>query len=403
MARMVIHRELATAENIRSVMELCPFGGLEEKDGSLAFTAGCKMCGLCAKNGPKGFITKEADETPRPSVDKSLWNGVAVYADHSGPAIHNVTYELLGKARELAKVTKQPVYALLIGSGMEEAAKSLLRFGADKVYVYDEPELAEFLMEPYANVFEDFIRRVKPSSILVGATNLGRTLAPRVAARFRTGLTADCTKLEMKETTDLVQIRPAFGGNIMAQIVTPNNRPQFCTVRYKIFSAPAPVSDPSGTVERLSVPAEKLRTLVRILSVREKEKAVDISEADVIVAAGRGFKTKADTAMAEELAEVLGAQIACSRPLAEAAWFDPKRQIGLSGRTVHAKLILTLGIAGKVQFAAGMKGSDCIISVNTDPHAQIFDIAHYAVVGDLYEIVPKLIQICREAKADALS
>ena len=403
MAHMVIHKELVNEENIRKVMEICPFGGLEEKNGELTFSAGCRNCGLCAKNGPKGMITKEEDAAPKPTVDKTLWRGVAVYADHNGPVIHNVTYELIGKARELAAVTGQPVYALLIGNGMDEAAKSLLRYGVDKVYVYDDPRLADFIMEPYANVFEDFIQKVKPSSILVGATNLGRTLAPRVAARFRTGLTADCTKLLMKENTDIVQIRPAFGGNIMAQIVTPDNRPQFCTVRYKVFSAPAPVAVPTGTVERMSVPAEKLTTLVRILNVKEKEKAVDISEADVIVACGRGFKTQADTAMAQELAGLLGAQIACSRPLAEAAWFDPKHQIGLSGRTVHAKLIITLGVAGKVQFAAGMKGSDCIISVNTDPHAQIFDVAHYAVVGDLYEIVPRLITICREAKADVIS
>ena len=403
MAHLVVHKEFLNRENIAKALATCPFAALEEKGGALLFTAGCKMCGLCVKNGPAGLITKEEDPVAAPYVDKSLWNGVAVYADHNGPTLHNVTFELIGKARELASVTKQPVYALLAGSGLEEAAQTLLHYGVDKVFVYDYPQLADFLIEPYANVFEDFIRKVRPSSVLVGATNLGRTLAPRVAARFRTGLTADCTKLLMKENTDLVQIRPAFGGNIMAQIVTPNNRPQFCTVRYKVFAAPEREQTPCGSVERMSVPSESLETLVKIISTKRKEQTVDISEADVIVACGRGFKKQEDTALAAELAELLGAQLACSRPLAEAAWFDPRHQIGLSGRTVHAKLIITLGVSGKVQFAAGMKGSDCIVAVNSDPHAQIFDIAHYAVVGDLYEIVPKLTDICREAKKHAVS
>lgn len=403
MAHLVIHKELVNKENIDKVLKICPFGGLESECDELVLTAGCKMCGLCIKNGPHGMITKEEDQTPVVQIDKSAWKGIAVYVDHSSSGIHNVTLELIGKARELASVTKEPVYALMIGHNITHAAQSLLKYGVDKVYVYDYPALQDFLMEPYANVFEDFIQKVKPSSILVGATNLGRTLAPRVAARFHTGLTADCTKLEMKENSDIVQIRPAFGGNIMAQIITPNSRPQFATVRYKIFSAPAPAANPAGSLEKMTIADDRLKTLVRILSVKEKEKVMDISEADVIVAAGRGFKTQADLDMARELADILGAQLACSRPLAESNWFDAKHQIGLSGRTVHAKLLITLGIAGKVQFTAGMKGSDCIIAVNSDPHAQIFDVAHYAVVGDLYEIVPQLITLCKEAKAHALS
>lgn len=403
MTHLVIHKELLTQANIAKVLDVCPFGGLEAKGSSLEFTAGCKRCGLCVKMGPPGLITQEEDAAPAVQIDKTAWKGIAVYVDHNGPVIHNVTYELIGKARELAAVIHEPVYALLVGYKVTALAASLLKYGVDKVYVYDYPELQDFIMEPYANVFADFIEKVKPSSILVGATNLGRTLAPRVAARFRTGLTADCTRLEMKENSDIVQIRPAFGGNIMAQIVTPNNRPQFCTVRYKIFSAPSPNLQPAGTIEQLNIAPEKLQTLVKILSVKEKEKVTDISEADVIVAVGRGFKTLADVDLARELAQVLGAELACSRPLVENNWFDSKRQIGLSGRTVHAKLIFTLGIAGKVQFTAGMKGSDCIISINADPHAQIFDVAHYAVVGDLYAIVPQLITLCKEAKADVLS
>jgi len=402
MAHLVIHKELVNKENIAKVLAVCPFGGLAEENGELVLTAGCKMCGLCVKKGPAGLLTKEED-APTVQVDKSAWKGIAVYVDHNGPTIHNVTLELIGKARELAAVTHEPVCALILGHDVAKAAESLLPYGVDKVYVYDDPALKDFIMEPYANAFEDFIQKVKPSCVLVGATNLGRTLAPRVAARFHTGLTADCTRLEMRENTDLVQIRPAFGGNIMAQIVTTNSRPQFATVRYKVFSAPAPIQNPQGTIEKMQIGNDKLRTLVKILKVKVKEKALDISEADVLVAVGRGFKSENDLSMARELAELLGAQLACSRPLVENNWFDAKHQIGLSGRTVHAKLIITLGIAGKVQFAAGMKGSDCIIAINSDPHAQIFDVAHYAVVGDLYEIVPQLITLCKEANTHALS
>ena len=210
-----------------------------------------------------------------------------------------------------------------------------------------------------------------------------------MAARCRTGLTADCTVLQMKENSDLVQIRPAFGGNIMAQIVTPHTRPQFCTVRYKVFSEPKPSEAPSGEIVPMAVTEDMLRTGIRILSSEDKPKDVDISEADVIVAVGRGALGILDKA--KELADLLGGVLACTRPLVEENVLDAKHQIGLSGRTVKPKLIITLGISGAVQFAAGMKGSDCIVAINSDPAAPVFDIAHYCVTGDVNEIVPKLI------------
>jgi len=324
-------------------------------------------------------------------LDKSLWRGICVFADCTGGNIHRVTFELCGKARELAKVTGHPVYALVIGCDTAQCAEKLLHYGVDKVFVYDHPGFRDFRIEPYAAAFCDFINKEKPSSILVGATNLGRQLAPRVAARCRTGLTADCTVLQMKENTDLVQIRPAFGGNIMAQIVTPNDRPQFCTVRYKVFSEPAPSEAPSGEIVPMEVTEQMLATGIQVLQTVEKPKDIDIAEADVIVAVGRGAASEAMRAAAEELAQLLGGMVACTRPLVEGNVFDAKRQIGLSGRTVKPKLIITLGISGAVQFAAGMKGSECIVAINKDPNAPIFDVAHYCVVGDVEQIVPKLI------------
>ena len=218
-----------------------------------------------------------------------------------------------------------------------------------------------------------------------------RSLAPRAAARFHTGLTADCTVLEMKDNTDLVQIRPAFGGNIMAQIITPNSRPQFCTVRYKVFSAPKRTDEVSGHIEKMVLTEEKMQSKVQLEKKIEKPKTIDIAEADIIVAVGRGLQSQNDLTLVQEFADKLGAQMACTRPLIEAGWFDPKRQIGLSGRTVKPKLIITIGISGSVQFVAGMKGAECIVAINQDKNASIFDVAHYCFVGDLYEILPQLL------------
>ena len=391
MGKLVINHNLVTPEKAEALVSLCPFGAISYEDGKLDISSGCKMCKMCVRKG-QGLVDflEEKQE-----IDKSLWRGICVYADCDRGRIHRVTFELLGKAKELASVTGHPVYALVIGHDTAACAQELRRYGVDKVFVYDHPELADFRIEPYAAAFCDFIEKEKPSSILVGATNLGRQLAPRVAARCRTGLTADCTVLEMKENTDLVQIRPAFGGNIMAQIVTPNTRPQFCTVRYKVFTEPKASQTLSGEVVCMTVTEEMVQTGVQVLRTVEKPKDIDIAEAEVIVAVGRGASSAGMLEQAKELADLLGGVVACSRPLVESNVFDSKHQIGLSGRTVKPKLIITLGISGAVQFAAGMKSSDCIVAINTDPAAPIFDVAHYCVVGDATLIVPKLIEKIR--------
>ena len=391
MGKLVINHNLVTPEKAEALVSLCPFGAISYENGKLDISSGCKMCKMCVRKG-QGLVDflEEKQE-----IDKSLWKGICVYADCDRGRIHRVTFELLGKAKELAAVTGHPVYALVIGHDTAACAEELRRYGVDKVYVYDHPELADFRIEPYAAAFCDFIEKEKPSSILVGATNLGRQLAPRVAARCRTGLTADCTVLEMKENTDLVQIRPAFGGNIMAQIVTPNTRPQFCTVRYKVFTEPKASEILSGEVVCMTVTEETVQTGVQVLRTVEKPKDIDIAEAEVIVAVGRGASSAGMLEQAKELADLLGGVVACSRPLVESNVFDSKHQIGLSGRTVKPKLIITLGISGAVQFAAGMKSSDCIVAINTDPAAPIFDVAHYCVVGDATLIVPKLIEKIR--------
>lgn len=394
MAELRIHQEQLDEDGIRQLIDICPFGAISCRDGKVEIDSGCRMCRLCVKKGPGGAV--EYMETQEPGINKDEWRAVAVYVEYNGKAVHPVTFELIGKARELAAVTGHPVYALFMGYQVGEKAEELLAYGVDQVFVYDRKELEHFSVLTYANVFADFITRIRPSSILVGATNAGRSLAPRVAARFRTGLTADCTVLEMKENTDLVQIRPAFGGNIMAQIVTPKNRPQFCTVRYKIFSAPPVTKDPSGTIRTMEVTDGMIDRRIRVEEIIHKPKEIDISEAEVIVAVGRGVKSQADLEIIRELAAALDAQLACTRPLIECGWFDARRQIGLSGRTVKPKLIITIGISGSVQFAAGMRGAECIIAINTDRKAPVFDIANIGLVGDWYEILPRLLKTVKE-------
>lgn len=395
MGSLVVNKAKVTPEAAEALVKVCPFGAISYEGGNIDISSACKMCKLCVKKGG-GLVDFVEDAAP--TVDKSQWRGVCVYVDHHEGDIHRVTYELIGKARELASVIGHQVYALMIGSGIEAAAEKLLHYGVDKVFVYDDPALLDFRVEPYTAAFYDFVEKVKPSSILVGATNLGRQLAPRIAARCKAGLTADCTVLEMKENTDLVQIRPAFGGNIMAQIISPATRPQFCTVRYKVFTEPRPTAEAQGEIVKMAVTPEMMVSAIEILSAEEKPSDVDISEADVIVAIGRGAQSESMRAMAEELAELLGGMVACTRPLVEANLFDAKRQIGLSGRTVKPKFIICLGISGAVQFAAGMKSSDVIVAINTDKSASIFDVADYAIVGDVAEIVPALIAKIKEAK-----
>ncbi|NKF05776.1 electron transfer flavoprotein subunit alpha [Clostridium gasigenes] len=388
MGKLIVNKEKINSENINELIKICPFGAIEKINDTVQVSAACKMCKICVKKGPSGVM--EFIEEEKPKINKDLWTGVAVYVDHVNGEIHPVTYELIGKAIELAKVIDHKVYAVFIGYDIKEKAEELLHYGVDEVIVYDEYELRDFRIEPYTAAFEKFINIYKPSSILVGATTIGRSLAPRVAARFRTGLTADCTILDMKKNTDLIQIRPAFGGNIMAQIVNPNHRPQLATVRYKVMDAPVRNENKCGEITLRSISSEKLKSNIDVLKIIKKEMEASIADAEIIVAIGRGIKSEKDMDLVREIAERLGAHLAGTRPMVENGWIDAKYQIGLSGRTVKPKLIFAIGISGAVQFTAGMNNSECIIAINNDPNAQIFDVAHYGLVGDLYEILPML-------------
>lgn len=388
MAKLIVNQ--AKVGNIQELLSVCPFGALEEKNGQVQINAACKMCKICVKKGPEGAIEYVEEEIK--TVDKSLWKGIAVYVDHIDGVIHPVTYELIGKAKELAGKINHPVYAVMVGNDLEKQCHEILHYGVDKIFVYDDELLARFKIETYTTVFEDFVNKIKPTVILVGATPVGRQLAPRLSARLKTGLTADCTKLEINDNTDLVQIRPAFGGNIMAQILTPNNRPQMATVRYKVMDATERNKEESGEIVMCEIASEKLQCNVEVLDIIPKAKEQFIEASDVLVVAGRGIKKEEDLKMVQELADLLGGQIACTRPMSEAGWLESKRQVGLSGRTVRPKLIITCGVSGAIQFVAGMNNSEQIIAINKDENAPIFKTAHYGLVGDLYEIVPSLIE-----------
>ena len=290
MAKIIIHHN--QIQNLEETKSLCPFGAIEEVDGKLDINAGCKMCKICVKKGPKGAFEFVEDQVR--TINKEEWQGIVVYVDHVEGEIHPVTYELIGKAREMADKINHPVYALFMGSGIADQANELLHYGVDEVFVYDELALKDFRIEPYTAVFEDFINSKKPSIALVGGTTVGRSIAPRVAARFKTGLTADCTILDVQENTDLDQIRPAFGGNIMAHIYTPHHRPQFATVRYKIFTALERSDTKKGLVTRCEISQEKLASKIRVLEIKQKEKVQTIEDAEVIVVAGRAIQKQED-------------------------------------------------------------------------------------------------------------
>lgn len=403
MARLVIHKELI--EDFKALAKLCPFGAIVEgpvigavgaEDAAGAASAEgsygpmiddrCRMCMICVKKSG-GQVTLE--EEAKGSFEG--WRGIAVFAEQDEGRLHPVSLELIGKARELADKSGQDVSAVVIGYGLEGITGELTHYPVDLVMLYDDRAFQHFRVDSYTTAFEGYVRANRPGTILVGATPLGRNLAPRLAARLRTGLTADCTILDMTAEGALIQTRPAFGGNIMARIKTPAHRPQMATVRYKVMDMPQrSEAKREIPVTRAVVTGAMRASGIDVKEVRPKERVIDLTEADVIVVAGRGLKSPADMVLVQKLADALGAQVAGTRPLIEAGWQDPRRQIGLSGRTVKPKLIITCGVSGSVQFAAGMQGSDKIIAINSDRNASIFNIAHLGIVGDLYEVVPEL-------------
>ncbi|MCD6465340.1 electron transfer flavoprotein subunit alpha/FixB family protein [Candidatus Bathyarchaeota archaeon] len=314
--------------------------------------------------------------------------GVLVFAEQEDGEVHKVTYELLGKGRELADRLEKKLCAVLLGYNLEDEAKELIYYGADKVYLFDHPSLKEFDVIRYKQNIVDLIRDIQPHIFLIGATRIGRSLAPRIAAALKTGLTADCVDLDLDEEGNLVQIRPAFSGNIMAQIKS-RTKPQMATVRYKIMKPLNRDPERKGEIIRKEVEDVK-ETGIKVLD-KLSAGEVNISEADVIVSAGRGLKSPGDFKLIRELAALLGGVVGSSRPLVDMGWIGKEHQVGFSGNIVKPKVYMAFGISGSPQHLFGMRDSDIIIAVNKDPSAPIINVSDYYIIGDLYEILPQLI------------
>ena len=368
-------------------VETCPFSCISISDNHASISAGCSLCGACVEACPMEAIVIEAKKQ---KADLSEYGGVLVFGEQE-VSVSPVVYELLGKGRELADKLQEDLECVILGNDMMEEAKEIAAHSVDKVYLYDSPQLARFRDDPYVDILSDLVEEIKPSVFLIGATPIGRSLAPRLAARLKTGLTADCTGLDIDPEGNLVQTRPAFGGNVMARIITPNNRPQMATVRYKVMkrAEKAPVHMGEIVVRRVKKDLTD-RTIVR--RAVEVSDEISITEADIIVSGGKGLGNPEGFKLLRELADTLGGAIGASRAVVDDGWIEYKHQVGLSGKTVRPRLYIACGISGAVQHLAGMQTSDVIVAINKDPSAPIFRIADYSIVGDLYEVVPELIR-----------
>lgn len=329
-------------------------------------------------------------------VNVEEWSGILVYLECYRGRIHAAGLELIGEATRLAKQSGQDIYTIAIGWNMDEAVETLKGYPVKKAYLYETED--EYIPCLYEEAVTECIRELQPAIVLIGGTSEGRALAPRLAVEFETGLTADCTSLIMDTDSNLVQTRPAFGGNVMASIVTQYCRPQFATVRPGVMEQIERDSDMETEYVREKIDSQTRG--IRIIKTEETEVSDDITQQELLVVAGRGVKKKEDLQMLRRLAELLGGRLASSRALVEKGWMSPKEQIGLSGNTVSPKYMITCGVSGTVQFMAGMKNTKNIIAINSDPNARIFAIAHYPVCGDLYEIVPELIEKLEQKKGE---
>jgi len=331
-------------------------------------------------------------------------NGVWVFIESDSGIIAEVSFELLWKGRELADRLDTGLACFIIGHQISDAGPELIAHGADKVYVADDTQLACYLTLPYARIAVDLIKEFRPSILLIGATTNGRDLAPRIASHMRTGLTADCTDLQIGEykfgkktwKKILLQIRPAFGGNVIATIVTPETRPQMATVREGVFKQPIADYSRKGQVTKVNPVMTEKDLILKIIERVKAEKKVNLKSAKIIVSGGMGVGSKENFEIIHELAGVLGAEVGASRAAVDAGFIGREHQVGQTGTTVRPNLYLACGISGAIQHRAGIQESNRIVAINTDPHAPIFSIAQYGIIGDLQEVIPKMIKAYKD-------
>jgi electron transfer flavoprotein alpha subunit len=369
----------------------CPYGAIDIVGDKAQFNDNCTRCGACASSCKFDAIVLEVAFTR--DVDVTQYRGVWVLAEHLHGELRRGTYELLGEGRRLADKLDVELSAVLLGDQVQDLTKDLVARGADRIYLAQDPVLSHYRTGPYTDVLAGMVNRHKPEIVLISATPQGRDLAPRVAARLSAGLTADCTGLDIDENDRLlVQTRPAFGGNLMATIVCREARPQMATVRPGVMKALDPDAARAGEVIQVPVHLDERSVLSKIVEIvqQEGDGQVNLQDAEIIVSGGRGLGKPENFALIRDLAEALGGAVGASRAAVDAGWIPAYHQVGQTGRTVQPKLYIACGISGAVQHLAGMASSDCIIAINKDPSAPIFNIATYGVVGDLFEVVPAL-------------
>jgi len=389
---MLIRINIEKCTGCGTCVSVCPFGAIILKDDKAFITEACTLCGSCVEACPESAII---DERGKEEAKEEDFEGVWIFAEQSQGKIASVAYELLGIGRKLADELETELSAVLLGKS--EEIEELIKWGADKVYYTDTPEYNYLDDELYSKTFINLIKEHKPEILLAGATSIGRSFIPRVAARLRVGLTADCTGLEIdKETGNLLQIRPAFGGNIMATIVSPTSRPQIATVRPRVMKRGEYNPERAGRIIKI----EPLKQTGRVKILERIEDTsfckVNLQDAKVIVSGGRGLGSPEGFKILRELANLLGGTVGASRAAVDEGWIPYAHQVGQTGKTVCPKLYIACGISGAVQHLVGMQSSDIIVAINKDPNAPIFNVATYGIVGNLNEIVPLIIKKLKE-------
>ncbi len=371
--------------------EVCPVEAISVVDDKAVVSDECTLCGMCVDACEFDAISMP-ELTAGEEQDLASYKGVWYFAEQRDGEIHPISFELASAGRKLADKLKVELCGVLLGHGMAETCDELIRYGTDRVYYVDYPELLHFNEERYANILTHLIRTYKPEILLAGATAIGRTFIPRVAASVKTGLTADCTGLDIGEDGLLHQTRPAFGGNVMATIICPHGRPQMATVRHKVMSA-CECADHEGVVEKIEVPGDLLKSRSEVLEVIcEEDDTAQLTDAEVIISGGRGLQKGENFELLAKLAKLVNGAVGASRSAVDAGWIPASHQVGQTGRTVAPVLYMACGISGAIQHIVGMQGSKIIVAVNKDPNAPIFDVADYGIVADLFEFVPALIK-----------
>ncbi len=378
----------------------CPFGAIEIVNKLAVINDNCVLCGACVGTCKfKAIIVEQ--KTVEPKKDLSQYKGIWVFAEQHKGHVDPVSFELLGEATKLAKTLKEEVAAVLLGNeNIKANAQELIAYGADKVYVAQSPLLSDYLTEPYTEVISDMVETYKPEIFMLGATTTGRDLAARIAAKIWTGLTADCTALDIDPEKKIIrQTRPAFGGNIMATIVSPNYRPQMSTVRPKVFKKNVKDTNRKGVIVEVKPIISEKSMRAKILEIiQSTEKQLNLAEAEIIVSGGRGIQSAENFKLLQDLADTLGGAVGASRATVDAGWISHYHQVGQTGKTVSPKLYIACGISGAIQHLAGMSSSDTIIAINKDAYAPIFGMATYGIVGDCLEVVPAITKVFKELR-----